>query len=200
MGLFDWLTSKKNKVEIDKYRIWLTHEAKHAGIYKEVAQAVANPAGPKAVIVVAHFNDCLEQLQTAVAEFDQDHVFVTLANSLAGRTPDDMVVDESSSILIIVGERHLLASHDEDIVNFARSQPCRCRLSYHLSLEDPLMKRFSGEWVERVLRGLGMKEDEAIKSRMVNRRIQTELDKIARSATGDIPANSAAEWIERNCP
>jgi preprotein translocase subunit SecA len=66
-------------------------------------------------------------------------------------------------------------------------------------MEDALMKPFAGEWVKRILRDLGMKEDEPIKSRMVTRRIETELKKIARSATGDAPANSAEEWLERNC-
>ena len=46
MGLFDWLTGKKDEVAIAKYRIWLTREAKSAGIQREVAQALANPAAP----------------------------------------------------------------------------------------------------------------------------------------------------------
>ena len=45
-----------------------------------------------------------------------------------------------------------------------------------------------------------MKEDEPIASRMVGRRIQTALEKIAKMATGDVPANSVEEWLERNCP
>ena len=44
-----------------------------------------------------------------------------------------------------------------------------------------------------------MKEDEAIESRMVTRRIQTELNKVAKCATGDASANSAEEWMEKNC-
>jgi hypothetical protein len=199
MGLFDWLTGKKDKVEVAKYRIWLTQEAKIAGIHREVAQAVGNPAAPGAVIVVAHFSDCLERLRNAVGGFDRDRVFVTSADLLAGRTPSDFAADESGCILIIVGERHPLPSHDEVILEFARSQPGRCLIVYHVSIEDPLLKPFAGEWVERVLRSLGMKEDEPIESRMVSRRIQTELNKIAKSATGDVPANSADEWLERNC-
>jgi hypothetical protein len=198
MRLFDWLAGKKDKVEIAKYRIWLTHQAKIAGIQKEVAQVVGNPATPGAVIVVAHFNDCLEQLQAAVAGFDKDRVFVTSANLLAGRTPTDFAADESTCVLIVMGERHPLQSHDDVVLEFARSKPGRCLLVYHVSLEDPLLKRFTGEWVERVLRSLGMKEDEPIESRMVIRRIDTELKKIATNATGDAPANSAGEWLERN--
>ena len=200
MGLFDWLTGKKDKVEVVEDRIWMTQQAKNAGIHREVAQAVANPDGPCAIFVVAHFKDCLEQLQTVVAGFDRDRILVTLADALGGRTPTDLAADESRSILIIVGERHPLPSHDEVILDFARSQPCRCRLVYHVSLDDPLMKRFSGEWVEGILRRLGMKEDEAIESRLVGRHIQSALAKIAKSATGDAPANSAEGWLERNCP
>ena len=70
MGLFDWLTGKKDTVEIAEDRIWLTRQAKNAGVRNEVAQAVADPAGAHALIVVAHFKDCLEQLRTVVVGAD----------------------------------------------------------------------------------------------------------------------------------
>jgi hypothetical protein len=200
MGLFDWLTGRMNRVEVAEDRIWLTQRAKHAGIYREAAQALADADGPCAVIVAAHFQDCLEQLQAAFIGSDRDRILITLADALGGRTSTDLAANESRNILIIVGERHPLPSHDEVVLGFARSQPCRCRLVYHVSLEDALLKRFSGEWVEGVLRRLGMKDGEAIESRMVGRRIQSALTKIAMNATGDAPANSAEEWLERNCP
>jgi hypothetical protein len=121
MGLFDWLTGK-DTVEIAENRIWLTQEAKIAGIHNEVAQTLADPAGPSAVIVLAHFNDCLEQLQAAVADLDRDRVLVARADALAGRTPTDLAADYSRSILILVGERHPLSSHNETVVDFAVAQ------------------------------------------------------------------------------
>jgi len=45
-----------------------------------------------------------------------------------------------------------------------------------------------------------MNEDEAIESRMVARRIRVAQEKIEGRATGDTPAQSAREWLERNCP
>ena len=39
---------------------------------------------------------------------------------------------------------------------------------FYLSLEDDLMRIFAGEWVKNVLTRLGMKEGEAIESRMVS--------------------------------
>ena len=53
---------------------------------------------------------------------------------------------------------------------------------FYLSLEDDLMRIFAGEWVKNVLTRLGMKEGEAIESRMVSRRIEGRR-KRSRNAT-----------------
>jgi len=65
-------------------------------------------------------------------------------------------------------------------------------------LEDPLMRVFAGEWVQNMLRQLGMSEDAAIESRMVARRVKQAQKKIERQVTGDSPAESAEQWLERN--
>ncbi len=49
---------------------------------------------------------------------------------------------------------------------------------FYLSLEDDLMRIFAGEWVRRILQSLGMKEGEAIESRMVTRRIEAAQKKV----------------------
>jgi hypothetical protein len=49
----------------------------------------------------------------------------------------------------------------------------RSRIVYHLSLEDAVMKRFSGEWVVGVVRSLEMTEGTSITSRLVARRIRS---------------------------
>jgi preprotein translocase subunit SecA len=49
---------------------------------------------------------------------------------------------------------------------------------FYLSLEDDLMRIFAGEWVRRILESLGMKEGEAIESRMVTRRIEAAQKKV----------------------
>jgi preprotein translocase subunit SecA len=59
---------------------------------------------------------------------------------------------------------------------------------------------FASEWVQNILQRLGMKEDEAIESRMVARRIQQAAQKIERQAVSDLRANSAEEWMQLNCP
>src|SRR6185369_2496383 len=49
---------------------------------------------------------------------------------------------------------------------------------FYLSLEDDLMRIFAGEWVKNLLTRLGMKEGEAIESRMVSRRIEGAQKKV----------------------
>jgi len=49
---------------------------------------------------------------------------------------------------------------------------------FFLSLEDDLMRIFAGEWVRKILESLGMKEGEAIESRMVTRRIEAAQKKV----------------------
>lgn len=200
MGLFDWLRGAKAKVQTDD-RIWLTRQAKFAGIQREIALALAEPDAPDAVFLVAHFEDCLDELRSLAANagFDENHVLVTRSDTLEGRTAESGL-DESRNILIVVGERHPRPSHDDALLEFARNLSCRCRFAQHASLEDPLLKIFAGAWVQQVLRGLGMQEDQAIESRMVSRRIRSAQQKIEDRATGDSPARSAEEWMEKNCP
>jgi len=82
-------------------------------------------------------------------------------------------------------------------VEFVRSRSWQYRLVRHVSLDDPLLKVFAGEWVEKVLRQLGMKEDEAIESRMVARRLRAAQEKIANRATGmQRPSPSKSGWRE----
>jgi hypothetical protein len=200
MGFFDWLTGAKAKVQTDN-KIWLTKQAKFASIQRDIAQALAEPNGPDALFVVAHFQDCLDELRSLVtaAGFDEERMLVTLSESLESRTAG-AASGHSYSLLIVVGERHPLPSHDDALQQFARGLSCQCRLVQHASLDDPLFRLFAGEWVEKVLRQLGMKEDEPIESQMVTRRIRVAQQRIEDRATANHPAQSAVEWLERNCP
>ncbi|MFY9253050.1 MAG: hypothetical protein WAO83_06330, partial [Fuerstiella sp.] len=85
------------------------------------------------------------------------------------------------------------------IMQFAEEIPCNCRLTYHLSLEDPLLKMFVTEFVQRILDSLEMTEEEAIQSSMISRRIKAQ-QKIESTVLGNATAKSAAEWLKLNTP
>lgn len=111
----------------------------------------------------------------------------------------NFAVDENTVIDLIVAERHPLLAEDNRVLsNFADDLPCRCRVSYHVSLEDPLMKLFAGESVVGLLRKMGMREDEAIESSMVQRRIQQAQKKVTASVSENRPAATSQEWLELN--
>jgi preprotein translocase subunit SecA len=69
-----------------------------------------------------------------------------------------------------------------------------------LSLEDPVMRIFAGDWVQNVLKQLGMKENVSIERKMVSRRIKQAQQKIEGRAFGSSEAESAERWLEKNCP
>lgn len=202
MGIFDWLSKPKSKLDVLDDMIWLTKQAKFAGISAATAQCLAEPERPFAVLLVAMFQDCLAELQAIVEQsrFDQKKVVPILAEQLSGRAMSTASPDDSQSIMLIVAERHPIQAHNAAIAEFAQTLPCRCRLVHHISLEDPLLQMFASEWVQNILQRLGMKEDEAIESRMVARRIQQAAQKIERQAVSDLRASSAEEWMKLNCP
>jgi hypothetical protein len=201
MGIFDWLRTKTNVDVLDDV-IWMTKRAKYSGISAVVNRYLAEPARPYAVLLVAHFPVCRLELEAVVrqGEFDPQAVIVAPAENLKDRSVPVTASDDSQNVVILVAERHPLRSHDAAIAEFAERLPCRCRLVHHVSLEDPVLRIFAGEWVRNVLQQLGMKENEAIESRMVGRRIQQATHKIERQAVSDMAADSADEWLQRNCP
>lgn len=198
MGLFDWLIGNKQSQPTN--RIWLTKNAKYQGMANEIAEFLADLDHPSALFVVAHFPDCLDELEALVAtrRFYDDRLYITLAEDLP--KVSRRVGDGSGDALLIVGEKHPLRSHDDQILDCARSLNGGFEVIFHVSLEDTIMRRFAGEWVIGTLRQLGMKEDEMIQNPMVSRQLSQAQDKIARRAFGDSRAKSAEEWFQANFP
>ena len=73
---------------------------------------------------------------------------------------------------IIGTERHEARRIDNQLRGRSGRQGDPGSSRFFLSLEDDLMRIFAGDWVKSVLTRLGMKEGEAIESRMVSRRIE----------------------------
>jgi len=202
MGLFDFLfggSRTRTNVKVVPDHIWMTTEAKFKGLAQEVEER--SKSDSVAVLLVAHFPDVLERLQKIASQkawevpcraVSADKLNTTIAASVTA--------DESATIDIIVGERHPLPSVDDRLEEFADELPCSCRFSHHVSLEDAVIRVFAGDWISNVLKQLGMKEDEAIESQMVSRRIRQAQQKLEGRAFGNLDAESATEWLEKNCP
>jgi hypothetical protein len=201
MGFLDWFKSAPSNVAVLDDLVWLTKKAKLNGIAKALSQTVAEQDGPDAVILVAHFQDCLDEMQRIAAKVRASELItVDKAETLERNSTNLTSFAESQTIEIMVGERHPLLSQDESVLQFARSLPCRCCLVHHVSLEDPLIRVFCGEWIATVLKKLGMADDEPIESNLVARQIKLAQKKIASQSFSESRADSAEVWMEQNCP
>ena len=201
MGLWDYLFGRQqpSNILLVPDRIWMTTDAKFAGLARDAEDRSHSES--VAILLVAHFPDVLARLQEVASKQVWDvpcqavpasHLNADLAASLR--------LDKSAIIEILVGERHPLPSVDDRLAEFANELPCRCRFAHHVSLDDAVMQRFAGESVKNMLKQMGMKEDEAIESRMVSRRIRKAQQKIEGRTSGDLDAESAWEWLKKNCP
>lgn len=197
MGFFDWFRREKRHLELRDDMIWLSRDAKLKGIAKAVEACFAEPEPPVEVLLVAHFEDTLGMLEPLVSSVRPARVALAVdldrIQAALGPLSDEQRLDA------IVAERHPLSRHDEGVLEFCRELPCRCRVGFHMSLDDPLLKVFAGDWVEGVLQQLGMREDEPLESHLVTRRIRAAQRKIERLAATDLRAPSAEEWMELNC-
>jgi preprotein translocase subunit SecA len=87
-------------------------------------------------------------------------------------------IAEMGGLHIIGTERHDARRIDNQLRGRAGRQGDPGSSRFYLSLEDDLMRIFMGEWVSGMLERLGMKEGEAIESRMVSRRIAAAQKKV----------------------
>jgi hypothetical protein len=214
MGLFSWLFGRRARV-VSRDFVWLTDAARLRGAASSVRDGLA--AG-KSVLVVAHFPSTLAAFREHAA--DSGWVTAEVPNSYTpagalalaagsprvllglGRNlrPDEFPAHDdtpASPLPVLVLERHFLREHDDRVVRFAEGLGGRA-VEFHVSLDDPLMKLFAGEWVRGLLQKLGMEEDEALDSGMINRRVAAAQAKLARTIPGDHEADSPAAWLERN--
>jgi len=201
MGFLDLFRQPRSNVAIRDDLIWMTKEAKHAGIAATVTETLEAGDAPTVILLVAHFEDCLTAIRGLLdtGVIDDPRAFCLLATELTTLTNTLMGLDESACIDLVVAERHPLGEMDAAVLRFAEGLPCRCRLVHHASLEDALLRQFAGEWVQSILEELGMKHDEAIESRMVSRRIAQAQKKNVPSATVvDQTFASAEAWYEAN--
>ena len=92
--------------------------------------------------------------------------------------PEGRVVAGMGGLHIIGTERHEARRIDLQLRGRCGRQGDPGSSRFYLSLEDDLMRIFAGEWVKNILTRLGMKEGEAIESRMVSRRIEGAQKKV----------------------
>ncbi|OYP34456.1 preprotein translocase subunit SecA [Rhodopirellula sp. MGV] len=198
--LFGRTTPKNVTIEVDS--VWQTDQAKHNGISQEIERADRSDA--VAILTIAHFPDSLDWLQAICESCESETpLMAVLAKELSADIAAQLDVGPNDMIQLVVAERHPLTRVDDKVLkDFAAVLPCRCRVTYHLSLEEPLMQQFGGERISKMLEMLGMQPDERIESPIVTRAIRNAQKKISENVSpngpSDLRANSMQEWFDKN--
>ena len=207
MGLFDWLFSKPDRppefdnVDLEPDNIWLSHQARLAGLTRHVSELFERESPPSAVLLVAHFPARLVDLEQAVADAGVDGpVAAATVDQLESLATGRLALNASHRVEVVVGERHPLATADDDLLEFLGKLPCYSRVQHHLSLDDAVLRIATGPWLENMLRTMGMTEDEAIETATMSDRIRRLQRRLEPKVSGDQAADSAEQWLQRNCP
>ena len=84
-----------------------------------------------------------------------------------------------------------------DQPEFAEALSCKCRVIRHMSFEDALIRRFVDP---DLIRRLGIRDTESLQNGMISRRIRSAQRRVESLTVTNIPADSAEEWFQANCP
>ncbi|GAB4161555.1 MAG: hypothetical protein Tsb009_38830 [Planctomycetaceae bacterium] len=115
------------------------------------------------------------RLEVSKAEWDETTERIA---EREGMKAEGREVAELGGLHVIGTERHDSRRIDLQLRGRAGRQGDPGSSRFFLSLEDDLMRLFAGEWVKNMLTRLGMKEGEAIESRMVMKRVEGAQKKV----------------------
>src|SRR5262249_31004690 len=148
--------------------------AKCRGLYDEMQKLLGEAP---LIVAVAHFPATLDQVRAEIGTHrlpylvhsgrltpaglvrytSQDpgpHIILVLSENLVAGEFPNAVVDAAPELLMLVAEHHFLPPLDERIIAFAATLDCRSRVTFHVSLEDPLIQAFVGQRMRDMLMNL----------------------------------------------
>ncbi|MFD0859545.1 preprotein translocase subunit SecA [Roseovarius aquimarinus] len=95
-----------------------------------------------------------------------------------GHKSEEQAVKDAGGLFVLATERHESRRIDNQLRGRSGRQGDPGQSSFFLSLDDDLMRIFGSERLEKVLSGLGMKEDEAIIHPWVNKSLERAQAKV----------------------
>lgn len=170
------LFGKKNGPDTTD-KVWMSTAAMQAGLGRWLGEQING-------LVAVWFRDDKNQLQQALPEPLRDRV--VLADQLTEQ-------DVTSKHILFAGHYPL---HQTEAA-LAEKLGMK-KMLVHSALDSPLFKRFGGDKIIEVARGMGMKEDEAIEHFLVSSAIGKTQGKISDKVSNELLANSEAEWMSLN--
>ncbi|MEQ1772462.1 MAG: hypothetical protein ABL891_01650 [Burkholderiales bacterium] len=179
--MFENLFGKKSLAQHKDDQVWKTAKACLKGLS---AEAVKCADAGRSVIVVCLTNLAFDALDAVLAPrqpvhcrdlFGRDSLRAALARpgamtvALSGSLPAAMTTANVAVEILVYG-RHASRAADDAIQRFADQIGAQAAITFHLSLEDELLKPFVTSSLP-LLAQLGIKEDEALSHAFVTRAI-----------------------------
>ncbi|KFN43291.1 preprotein translocase subunit SecA [Arenimonas malthae CC-JY-1] len=162
----------------------IPHEVLNAKQHEREAQIVANAGRPKAVTIATNMagrgtdivlGGSLEAELHALGEGASEADMARVKADWQKRHDE---VKALGGLHIIGTERHESRRIDNQLRGRAGRQGDPGSSRFYLSLEDNLMRIFAADWVQKAMRGMGMKEDDVIESGLVTKQIQNAQRKV----------------------
>ncbi|WP_374604334.1 preprotein translocase subunit SecA [Arenimonas sp.] len=162
----------------------IPHEVLNAKQHEREAQIVANAGRPKAVTIATNMagrgtdivlGGSIDAEMAALGE-DASEMDKARVKSEWQKRHDE--VKALGGLHIIGTERHESRRIDNQLRGRSGRQGDPGSSRFYLSLEDNLMRIFAADWVQKAMRGMGMKEDDVIESGLVTKQIQNAQRKV----------------------
>jgi preprotein translocase subunit SecA len=158
-----------------KYHEREAHIIAQAGRYKAVTIAT-NMAGRGTDIMLGGNPEMLlEDALSADAALNRDDIFPQIIKQVS---EEKAKVIEVGGLFVIGTERHESRRIDNQLRGRSGRQGDPGATRFYLSLEDDLMRIFASERVSKILRGLGLKDGEAIQHPMISRALEKAQQKV----------------------
>ncbi len=195
-------------------RVWFDSKTKLEQISRAVSTARLDLRN---VVLLSHFESTIsyltDQLRDAGISFERFSLFdaarvcisgpgkVWVGAARAFQAPGALASIAAEILVeIVVAEHHPLRSRDEAIVDAASKLSCPSELTFHFSLDDPLMQYFGSTSIQDLFTPLGIARDECISHNLVSTAIRTAQEKIEERAPKDVLTQSVEDWFRYNLP
>lgn len=127
-------------------------------------------------------------------------VWLGLARSFQAANAPARQIAGAPTIRIIIAEHHPRHTPDLQIVEAAAKLRCESQISFHISLDDPLLQHFGGASLRPLLEKLGLGEGECISHPLITRAIRGAQQKIDKTVQRELPVESIGDWFKYNLP
>ena len=193
-------------------RVWFNAHVKLQQIRSAIVSA---QTVNRNVLVLSHFEETVSRVASLLSEagiayerfssFYSEHVCSTTKPTIwlglvrAFEPPGSLTLASGPTTLeLVVTEHHPLQSKDQELINAAGKLQCEVELSFHFSLDDPLLQHFGGGSLQELMQRLGLSEWECISHHLVTTAIRGAQEKIEKTVPRDVPAHSVEDWFKYN--